>query len=74
MIKAGCSVALPWGDWGVKNSISDTHILGFPNGPVAKNPSSCVGDTGSILGSGTTIPHALGQLGLNIATIEAWAL
>ena len=55
----------------MKNSISDTHILGFPNGPVAKNPSACVGDTGSILGSGTMIPHALGQLGLNITTIEA---
>ena len=55
----------------MKNSISDTHRLGFPDGPIAKNPSADVGDTGSILGSGTKIPHALGQLSLNIATIEA---
>ena len=74
MIKAGYSVALPWEHWGVKKSISDTHRLDFPDGPVATSLSADVGDTGSILGSGTKIPHALRQLSLNIATIEAWVL
>ena len=34
----------------------------FPGGPVVKNPSSNVGNWGSILGQGTKIPHAVGQL------------
>ena len=34
----------------------------FPGGPVAKNPPSNAGDAGLILGWGTKIPHAMGQL------------
>ena len=34
----------------------------FPGGPVVRNPPYNVGDTGSILGWGTKIPHAAGQL------------
>ena len=33
----------------------------FLGGPVAKNPPSNAGDTGSISGQGTKIPHATGQ-------------
>ena len=36
----------------------------FPGGPVVKNPPSNAGDTGSIPGEGTKIPHAVGQLSL----------
>ena len=36
----------------------------FPGGPVVKNPPSNAGDTGSIPGWGTKIPHATGQLNL----------
>ena len=34
----------------------------FPGGPVVKNMPSNAGDTGSIPGQGTKIPHAMGQL------------
>ena len=34
----------------------------FPGGPVVKNLPSNAGDTGLILGRGTKIPHATGQL------------
>ena len=34
----------------------------FPGGPVVKNLPSNAGDAGSILGQGTKIPHAEGQL------------
>ena len=34
----------------------------FPVGPVVKNPPSYAGDTASIPGQGTKIPHAVGQL------------
>ena len=34
----------------------------FSGGPVVKNPRSNAGDTGSIPGQGTKIPHAVGQL------------
>ena len=34
----------------------------FPGGPVVKNPPSNAGGVGSILGQGTKIPHAAGQL------------
>ena len=34
----------------------------FPGGPVVKNPPYNAGDTGSIPGQGTKIPHATGQL------------
>ena len=36
----------------------------FPDGSVVKNPPSNAGDAGSILGKGTKIPHAVGQLRL----------
>ena len=42
----------------------------FPGGPVAKNPPSNAGDTGSIPGRGTKIPHATGQLSLRATTTE----
>ena len=34
----------------------------FPAGPVVKDPPASAGDTGSIRGQGTKIPHASGQL------------
>ena len=34
----------------------------FPGGPVVKNPPYNAGDTGSIPGQRTKIPHAAGQL------------
>ena len=34
----------------------------FPGGPVVKNLPSNAEDVGSILGQGTKIPHAAGQL------------
>ena len=33
----------------------------FPGSPVAKNPPSCAGDTGSIPGLETRIQYAMGQ-------------
>ena len=33
----------------------------FPAGRVVKNPPSNAGDTGSIPGRGTKIPHAMGN-------------
>ena len=42
----------------------------FPSGPVVKNPPSNAEDTGSILGRGTKIPHAAGQLNLHATTRE----
>ena len=42
----------------------------FPGGPVVKNPSCNSGDTGSIPGWETKIPHAVGQLSLHTATTE----
>ena len=42
----------------------------FPGGPVVKNPPCSAGDTGSIPGQGTKIPHATGQLSLHATTTE----
>ena len=42
----------------------------FPGGPVVKNPPSNAGDTGSIPGQGTKIPHAVGQMSLHATTTE----
>ena len=42
----------------------------FPGGPVVKNPPSNAGDTGSIPGQRTKIPHASGQLSPPAATSE----
>ena len=49
----------------LKNSIRN-----FPGGPVVKNPPSNAGDTGSIPGQGTEIPHAMGQLSPHATTTE----
>ena len=46
------------------------EILGFPGGPVVKNPRCNVGDVGLIPGRGTKIPHAMGQLSPHIATTD----
>ena len=42
----------------------------FPGGPVVKNLLSNAGNTGSIPGQGTKIPHATGQLSLCATTTE----
>ena len=41
-----------------------------PGGPVVKNTPSNAGDSGSIPGGGTKIPHAAGQLSPRATTIE----
>ena len=43
----------------------------FPGGPVGKNPPSNAGDTGSIPGQGTKIPHSTGQKSPCTTTREA---
>ena len=53
--------------WHIYNAILFIDIKknrDFPGGPVVKNPPSNAGDTGSISGQGTKIPHAVGQLSL----------
>ena len=42
----------------------------FPGGPVVKNPPYNAGNSGSIPGRGTKIPHATGQLSLHTTTTE----
>ena len=42
----------------------------FPGGPVVKNLPYNAGDTGSIPGQGTKIPHAPGQLSPHTTTTE----
>ena len=46
----------------------------FPGGPVAKNLPYNAGDSGSIRGWGTKIPHATGQLSPRAATTEPMLL
>ena len=43
----------------------------YPGGSVVKNLPANAGDTDSIPGWRTKIPHALEQLGLRVATTEA---
>ena len=43
----------------------------FPGSPVVKNLLSSAGDMGSILGWGTEIPHAMGQLSPCATTTES---
>ena len=43
----------------------------FPSGPVVKNLPGNTEDTGSILGWGTELPHAAGQLSRGAATTGA---
>ena len=45
-------------------------FLGFPCGPVVENLLASAEDEGLIAGQGTKIPHAVGQLSLQAATIE----
>ena len=42
----------------------------FPGGPGVKNLPSYAGNVGSVLGRGTKIPHATGQLSLQTAIPE----
>ena len=53
-----------------ENMHEDNRSRDFPVGPVAKNLLSNAGDTGSIPGQGTKIPHAVGKLSLNAANTE----
>ena len=53
-----------------ENMHEDNRSRDFPGGPVAKNLLSNAGDTGSIPGQGTKIPHAMGKLSLNAANTE----
>ena len=53
-----------------ENMHEDNRSRDFPGGPVAKNLLSNAGDTGSIPGQGTKIPHAVGKLSLNAANTE----
>ena len=46
----------------------------FPGGPVVKNLPSNAGNTSSIPGRGTKIPHAMGQLSLRAAARENYVL
>ena len=46
----------------------------FPGGPVVKNLPSNAGDTGSIPGQGTKIPHATWQLSPRATTTELMRL
>ena len=43
----------------------------LPNGPVVKNLPSNAGDSGSIPGQGTKIPHVVGQLSPHTTTRES---
>ena len=51
--------------------LKNIGIWDFPGGPVMiKNPPSNAGDTGSIPGQGTKIPHAMGQISPGATTTE----
>ena len=49
---------------------SHLKVWDFPGGSVVKNLPTNVGDTGSIPGLGTEIPHATGQLGPHTTTTQ----
>ena len=53
-----------------KKNLIKNWARDFPGGPVVKNLPSNAGDTGSIPGRGTKIPHAAGQLSPHAATTE----
>ena len=42
----------------------------FPGGPVVKNLTYNAGDSGSIPGQGTKVPHAAGQLSQHATTAD----
>ena len=54
----------------ISNLISRMECRDFPGGPVAGSLPSNAGDTGSIPGRGTKIPHATGQLSSHTTTRE----
>ena len=57
-----------------KNFSGNKETQDFPGGPVVKNLPCNAGDTGSIPGQGTKIPHALGKLSLHAAITETACL
>ena len=52
--------------WNKQNTFRD-----FPGGLVIKNPLCNTGDVGSIPGQGSRIPHAAGQLILQLVSLQA---
>ena len=54
---------------GTNFQLQDEQGQDFPSGPVVKNPPSNAGDSGSMTGQGTKIPHAKGQ-GLSLLALE----
>ena len=62
---------LTWKAKDNQTEINYKHYEGaFPGDPVVQNLPSDTGDTGSILGQGTKIPHVLGQLNPSTATLS----
>ena len=57
-----------------KNFSGNKETQDFPGGPVVKNLPCNAGDTGSIPGQGTKIPHALGKLSQHAAITETACL
>ena len=60
-----CEAAWPWASvsWLVVRFPDSISLLwDLPGGPVAKNLPCSAGDTGSITGQGTKIPHTAEQL------------
>ena len=55
---------------GITSFICKMESRDFPGGPVVKNLPSNAGDSGSIPGGGTKIPHAVGQLSPCATTTE----
>ena len=69
--KSWATLTLTFLQWTfVQNDVSRD----FPGGPVVKNPPYNAGDTGSIPGQGTKIPHAAGQLRPPTTTTELLCL
>ena len=54
----------------VQNFLLKSTTRDFPGGPGIKDAPANAGDTGSIPGLGTKIPHPLGQLSLIDATTD----
>ena len=54
----------------IRPNLQDINSRDFPGGPVVKNPPSNAVNAGSILGRGTKIPHAMGQLSPHTTTTE----
>ena len=55
-------------------SLKINYLGDFPGGPAVKNLPSNTGDTGSIPGQGTKIPHTVGQGSPRAAATDAHAL